>query len=205
VLLGDVADQLLDDHRLAHAGAAEHAHLAALGEGCDEVDHLQSGLEYLGGGGLLIEGRRRAVDRVRLAGIDRPLVVDRLAQHVENAPESRWADGHADWPARVDDLRAPRQAVGSGHRNGAHPVVAEVLLNLADDPLLAARDLHGVEDLGQLAGRELDVDDRSGDLDDLPGSRLGGGGGCGRHGRSCLLARVLSPPGRRSRSRSSRG
>ena len=32
VLRGDVADQLLDDDRLAHAGAAEDARLAALGE-----------------------------------------------------------------------------------------------------------------------------------------------------------------------------
>ena len=31
VLLGEVVDQLLDDHGLAHAGAAEQADLAALG------------------------------------------------------------------------------------------------------------------------------------------------------------------------------
>ena len=33
VVLGDVVDQLLDDDRLAHTGAAEDAGLAALGEG----------------------------------------------------------------------------------------------------------------------------------------------------------------------------
>jgi hypothetical protein len=40
VLLGDVADQLLDDDRLADAGAAEDADLAALGEGADQVETL---------------------------------------------------------------------------------------------------------------------------------------------------------------------
>ena len=58
MLLGDVADELLDDDRLAHAGAAEDADLAALGERADEVDDLEAGLEDLGLGGLVLEGRR---------------------------------------------------------------------------------------------------------------------------------------------------
>ena len=77
VLLGDVADELLDDDRLAHAGAAEDADLAALGEGRDEVDDLEAGLEDLGRGGLLLERGRGAVDGVALLGVDRALVVDR--------------------------------------------------------------------------------------------------------------------------------
>ena len=59
VLLGDVADELLDDDRLADAGAAEDADLAALREGADEVDDLDAGLEDLGRGRLVLEGRRR--------------------------------------------------------------------------------------------------------------------------------------------------
>ena len=73
VLLGDVADQLLDDDRLAHAGAAEDADLAALGERRDQVDDLEARLEDLGRGGLLLERGRRAVDRVALLGLDRAL------------------------------------------------------------------------------------------------------------------------------------
>ena len=72
VLGGDVADQLLDDDRLADAGAAEHADLAALAEGRDQVDDLDAGLEDLercvacsskDGGG--------AVDRVSAVAFDR--------------------------------------------------------------------------------------------------------------------------------------
>ena len=41
--LGDVVDQFHDDDRLAHAGAAERADLAAFQEGTDQVDDLDAG------------------------------------------------------------------------------------------------------------------------------------------------------------------
>ena len=67
VLLGDVADQLLDDDRLADAGAAEDADLAALLERADQVDDLEAGLEDLDLGRLLVERRgRRWIGRVLL-------------------------------------------------------------------------------------------------------------------------------------------
>ena len=68
VLGGDVADQLLDDDGLAGAGAAVGADLATLGEGGDEVDDLDAGLEDL----------RRVVSRSSKAGrgaVDRPVLV----------------------------------------------------------------------------------------------------------------------------------
>src|SRR5919109_1172544 len=61
--------------------------------------------------------------------------------------------------APVSHGDAPRQAVGRGHRHRPDPVVAEVLLDLADERVLTlALDLDGVQDRRQLAGRELDVD-----------------------------------------------
>ena len=42
------ADHLLDDDGLAHAGAAEHADLAALHVGLQQVDDLDAGLEHHG-------------------------------------------------------------------------------------------------------------------------------------------------------------
>ena len=47
VLAGDVVDQLLDQHGLADAGAAEQADLAAADVRGDQVDHLDAGLEDL--------------------------------------------------------------------------------------------------------------------------------------------------------------
>src|SRR4029079_17469548 len=43
VLFGLAADHLLDDDRLAHAGAAEHPDLAALHVGLEQVDDLDAG------------------------------------------------------------------------------------------------------------------------------------------------------------------
>ena len=62
VLGGDVADQLLDDDRLADARPAEDADLAAALERRDEVDDLDAGLEDLRLGLHLVEGGRIAVD-----------------------------------------------------------------------------------------------------------------------------------------------
>ena len=61
--LGDVVDQLLDDDRLADAGAAEQADLAAAGIGREQVDDLDAGDEDLRLGRLVDIGRRRLVDR----------------------------------------------------------------------------------------------------------------------------------------------
>src|SRR6266849_5656851 len=47
VLIGDVADELLDDDGLAGAGASEQPDLRALGEGAHEVDDLDPSLEDL--------------------------------------------------------------------------------------------------------------------------------------------------------------
>ena len=77
VLLGDVVDQLLDEHRLAHAGAAEEADLAALHVRGEEVDDLDAGLEDLLGRVELVERRGVAVDRPALAGRHVGALVDR--------------------------------------------------------------------------------------------------------------------------------
>ena len=174
MLGGDVADQLGDDDRLADAGAAEDAGLAALGEGGDQVDDLDAGLEDLDRGRLLLEARRRAVDRILGRRVDRARLVDRLADDVEDAAERLRADRHGDRAARVLHHRAAAQAVGGAHRDGAHPVVAEVRLRLeGEDAAVVPGHLERVVDLRQLVRRELDVDHRADDLDDGAGRSTG--------------------------------
>ena len=60
--LGDVVDQFLNQHGLAHAGAAEQADLAALGVRRDQIDHLDAGDQNCGFGRLVDEGRCLGVD-----------------------------------------------------------------------------------------------------------------------------------------------
>ena len=71
--------------------------------------------------------------------------------------------------AEVGSRHAALHAVGRLHRDGAHPVLAEVLLDLRDDVDLPVRRRHAqrVVDLRKMAGVELDVDDRPDDLNDL--------------------------------------
>jgi hypothetical protein len=104
VLLGDVPDQLLDDDRLADAGAAEDADLATLLERADQVDDFEPGLEYLDLRGLLVERGRIAVDRQVDVGRDRALAVDRMAEDIEDATEGRFSDRHRDRCARVEHV-----------------------------------------------------------------------------------------------------
>ena len=133
---------------------------------------FRPGLEDLDLGRLLVERGRVAVDRQRDLGDDGALAVDRVAEDVEHATERRLADRHRDRRAGVTDVDAAGETVRGRHRDGADPVVAEVLLDLADERLQAlALDLDGVVDARQLAGRELDVHDGSGDLDDSAESR----------------------------------
>ena len=172
VLLGEVVDQLLDEDRLADAGAAEQADLAALGVRRQQVDDLDAGLEHLGGRGELLDGRGGPVDRPALLDLDWVALVDRLAEQVEDPPERDAADRHGDRAAGVDHVGAARDAVGRVHGDRAHAVVAQVLLDLAHEvgadvlvagvEALAGDDQRRV-DLRQLV-REHGLDDDALDL-----------------------------------------
>ena len=107
VLGGDVADELLNDDGLAHAGAAEQADLAALDVGREQVDDLDAGLEELVGGVERLEVGGRPVDRPALgAARGRLEVVDGLAQHVRSGgPGSPGRPG----PSSARRCRRPRR------------------------------------------------------------------------------------------------
>ena len=184
--LGDVVDEFLDDDRLAHAGAAEEPDLPALHERCDEVDDLDAGLEDLGLGLEVDEIGALAVDRPALdACRDLGAHVDRLAEDVEEATECCRAHRDRDRGTSVAHVHAADDRVGGAHRDGADLIATDVLLHLGHHADLLTRlggraDLERVEELGEVAGFERDVDDRSDDLDDL--TDVSAGGGSGSHG-----------------------
>src|SRR5262249_59416846 len=164
VLLGDIADQLLDEDRLADSGTAEQADLAALGVGGEQVDDLDSSLQDLLGRSQVLDLGGGPVDRPTLLHLDLRALVDRFPQQVEDAAERLLADRDRDRCARVDDPVAALHPVCRVHCDGADAVVTEVLLDLADQPVLGSPtfgwdvDLEGVVDLGHVAW-ERDVDD----------------------------------------------
>ena len=107
-------------------------------------------------------------DTQTIAGMD-----SRLAEHVQHAAERGGTDGHLNRMAQIGDRHAALHAVGRLHRDRAHAVLAEVLLDLADDvqhgatALAVGDDAKRVVDFREVTGLELDVDDGADDLDDL--------------------------------------
>ena len=169
MLLRDVVDELLNEHRLAHAGTTEQTHLAALHIWGEQVDDLDAGLEDLGGRRQLVECRRLTVNRPPLGLADRAALVNRLSEHIEDAAQSGLAHGDRDRTAGVNDVGAARQAVGGieGHRT--HLVVAEELLHLSYEcGAVGTGDLKGVVDARKVVA-EADVKHDALDLEDRPG------------------------------------
>ena len=143
VLLGDVVDELLDEHGLAHAGAAEEAGLAAPGVGLEQIHHLDAGLEHLDLGGLLVEGGRGAVDRVGLAVLlIGPILSTGSPMMLMMRPSVSLPTGIEIGGPVSCDRHAAHEAVGRGHGDRAHLALAEVLGDLEHE-------LRGVrEDVG---------------------------------------------------------
>ena len=124
VQLGDVVDELHDDHGFAHTGTTKRTDLAALEERADEVDDLDAGGQQLGGGGLLGQRWGLTVNWVVLVGFHRAALVHRRSGHVEHAAHHAGSHRHGDGCTGVDDIHAALESFGGGHCHGANPVVA---------------------------------------------------------------------------------
>ncbi len=172
--LGHVVDQLHDQDGLADAGAAEQADLAALGVRREQIHNLDAGDQDLGLGGLVDVRRCRSVDRAPLGGFDRAGLVDRLAHHVHDTAQGRFAHGHGNRLAAVDHFLAAHQTFGGIHGNGAHGVLAEMLGNFEHEAVAVIVGHKRVQDFRQLI-TELNVDHGSHHLADMALGALAGG------------------------------
>jgi hypothetical protein len=113
------------------------------------------------------------VDRELQLRVDRSLRIDRLTGHVHQAAERLRSDRNQNRVAGVDHGRAAGQTVGRVHCDRADPILAEMLLHLADQRgilavLAGEGDFQRVEDIRELPLGELGVNDGSDNLDDLP-------------------------------------
>src|SRR5262249_11978667 len=126
----DIGDEFLDQHRLAESCAAEQPDLAAFQERREQVYDLDAGLQNLLRAALLGEGRGRAMDRPVLFGRDGAFFVYGLAQQIEDAAQRLIPDGNGDGTSRIFGGHSAHQAVGAGHGDTAHDVVAQMLGDL---------------------------------------------------------------------------
>ena len=175
VRLRNVVDQLHDQHGLADAGAAEQADLSAFRIRGKKIHDLDAGDEDLRLGRLLGVERRVLVDRARLFVRHRAGLVDRFADHVDDAAKAALADRHRDRQASIGDVLSAHETFGGVHGDGAHGRFAEMLGDFEHEPLALVLRLQRVQDRRQVAV-ELHVDDGADDLGDFSdGVGLGGG------------------------------
>ncbi len=106
------------------------------------VDRLDSGLQRLLDRLACDDAWRLDLDSPPLGGLDRPLVVDRLAEHVEDPPQQSVADRHFGDSAGPLDLVALADRLRIAEQRRADIVFLEV----QDDPVDLMRELQ------QLAG-----------------------------------------------------
>ena len=71
-------------------------------------------------------------------GFHRTLFVHGIAGDVEHAAHDGFADRHGNRAVGVGDLVAALESLGGAHGDGAHPVVAEMLLHFEREFGLAA-------------------------------------------------------------------
>ena len=165
MLLGDVVDEFLNEHGLAHAGAAEQSDLAAARIRREQIDDLDAGDEHLRFRRLIDEGGRFGMDGAALREIDLARFVHRLADDVHDAPERAVADGHGDRRAHIRHLLAAHQTFGGIHRDGAHRAFAQMLRHFQHEALAAIVGFQRVHDFRQMAV-ELHVHHRAHHLGD---------------------------------------
>ena len=130
VLIGHVPDQLHNEHRLAHARAAEQADFAALGIGGKQIHYLDAGLQHLLRGLYLRERGRVPVDGHILCRVNSPLAVDRFSRHIEHAAQGSLSHRHGYRSSRVHGRTAPVDTVCGGQGNAAHTISSAVLHHL---------------------------------------------------------------------------
>ena len=163
MLSGDVANEFLDDDGLADAGAAERANLTATRERCDQVDDLEACLKDLDVRLLLVERRRRPMDRHPRAG-NFTEAVERLTEDVEEAAQRAFTRRNGDGTTRVYSLGSAPKAISGVHCQAAHPVVAEELLYLCDEFAACQLNFDRVVQRWQRVRWKLDVHDGADNL-----------------------------------------
>ena len=161
---GDVVNELLDEHSLADTGTTEETNLATTGVGSEEVDNLDTGLQDLGGSGLVDERRGVGVNGEELDAVDGTALINGLADDVHDTAKGGGTDGDTDGGAGVDDLLATDETLGTVHGNGADRVLTEVSGDLEDETTtVEVNDLERVENGGKVFTLELHVDDGTDD------------------------------------------
>ena len=168
----DIMNQFHQDDRLSHASAAKKADLAAARVGGQEVYYLDPGFKSLHFGLLIDKLRGRAMDGKAFLCLNRPPLVHRLADDVDDASQGLRSHRYRDTSPAIHHLHPPDQPFGAVHGDAADRALAQMLRDLHDEiPLLLADrrvgNLERIVDGWQRAIGKLDIHHCPQDLRDF--------------------------------------
>ena len=161
---GYVVDQLHDKDSFSYAGASEKTDFTALCVGADQVYDLDTGLQDLRCGHLLLVSGSRTMDGPVLFCLGSGHVVHGIAQKVEHSSQAFLAHGYLDGAAGIQGFCSADQSVGGVHGDAAHGVVTGLLGHLRYQSGAVIINLNGVEKGRQFIMGEPDIQNRADDL-----------------------------------------
>lgn len=101
VSLGNVVNQLLNEHSLSDTSTSEETDLSTTSVWGEQVDDLDTGDQDLSSGGLVSEGRGIGVDGESLGGLDGSTLINWVTSNVHDTTEGSWTDWHRDGGSSV--------------------------------------------------------------------------------------------------------
>jgi hypothetical protein len=187
--LGNVVDELLNEHSLSDTGTTEETNLSTTSIGSKEIDDFDTSLENLSSGRLFDERRRIVMNGKDLVALDGTTLVDGFTNDVHDTTERALADGNLDWSTGVDDLLATYETLGTVHSNSTNRVLTEMSSHLKNQTTaMEVLNLERVENGGKGLGIELHINDGTNDCLDLADGSLGlgrvGAGFADEHGKN---------------------
>ena len=129
VSFGNIVDELLNQHRLAHTGTAEQTDLTTLHVGLQEVHYLDTGEQDLLRDGQVVELWSRLMNAAQVIAVQRAEHVDGFAHYVQQTPLDLRARRHRNGSAKIAHLDTAAYAVRALHCHAASRILADVLLH----------------------------------------------------------------------------
>jgi hypothetical protein len=113
VSLGNVVDQLLNEHSLSDTGSSEKTNLSTTSVWGEQVDDLDTSNQDLSGCSLISEGWGIGVNGELLGVFDGSTLVNWVTSDVHDTTESSWADWHHDGRPGIRCFAASDETFGT--------------------------------------------------------------------------------------------
>ena len=113
VCLGNVVDQLLNEHSLSDTSSSEKTNLSSTSVWGEQVDDLDTGNQDLSSGGLIGERGSVGVNRELLGVLDGTTLVNWVTSDVHDTTESSWTDWYHDWVTSIGSSVTTDETLGT--------------------------------------------------------------------------------------------